>query len=245
MKVIFTLKALDMKKLLLLFFTLHSSLFTLQAQTSNNDADMRYVTVGKKTYHVYNYNDSIRVYKKSGVQRQNCFFVISKREYRLYVYEKVANDTVLVAHYPVCYGKNAGNKTKRGDMSTPESTLKKPFTISQIQDASTWTHDFKDGRGNMLSYGAWFMRLSTPPHTGIGIHGSTNNEPSVPGRDSEGCIRLRDTDIIHLKTNYAQVGTKIIIKSIKQGKLPFEQRAERALGTRYKHPVKGYILPKK
>ena len=35
--------------------------------------------------------------------------------------------------------------------------------------------------------------------SGIGIHGSTNNESSVPGRGSEGCIRLRDDDLIQLK----------------------------------------------
>ena len=55
------------------------------------------------------------------------------------------------------------------------------------------------------------MRLKTPGHTGIGIHGSTNNESSVPGRGSEGCIRLRDNDLDELKANYAFVGMKVII----------------------------------
>ncbi|MBQ1582906.1 MAG: L,D-transpeptidase [Prevotella sp.] len=45
----------------------------------------------------------------------------------------------------------------------------------------------------------------------IGIHGSTNNESSVPGRGSEGCIRLRDDDLIQLKENYAFVGMKVVI----------------------------------
>ena len=58
------------------------------------------------------------------------------------------------------------------------------------------------------------------------MHGSTNNRESIKiGRGSEGCIRLLDEDIIHLKENYAQVGTKVIILPEDHGPLPFETRA--------------------
>ena len=153
--------------------------------------------------------------------KKNCFIVISKKDLNLRVYEALATDTVLIAQYPVCVGKNLGNKTKKGDMKTPETTLDKPFTITEIKDASTWTHDFGDGRGAILSYGHWFMRLSYG--SGIGIHGSTNNESSVPGRGSEGCIRLRDEDIIKLKENYAFVGMKVIVKAEDEGLWIFEE----------------------
>lgn len=212
------------------------------AQNDPSESNMRWVRVGQKVYHVSNTTDSSMVYKTAGVKPQNCFIVISKQEFRLYVYEVSGRDTLLVAHYPVCYAKYPDNKKKKGDMRTPECTMAKPFTISQIQDASSWRHDFKDGRGNVKAYGNWFMRLVTPGHSGIGIHGSTNNEASIPGRDSEGCIRLRDADIIHLKTNYARVQTKVIIKPINQGKLPFEIKAEQRLGNRYKKPTDGYTL---
>ena len=144
------------------------------------------------------------------VNRDNCFIVISKPELHLSVYENQEGDTVLLARYPVCVGKNLGPKTKSGDMKTPECTFEKPFTITQIQPASSWVHDFGDGRGSILAYGNWFMRLKTG-FNGIGIHGSTNNENSVPGRGSEGCIRLRDTDLDELKNQYAFVGMKVII----------------------------------
>ena len=226
------------------FFIIANAFSATNAGTNRPDDDMRYVQVGKKTYHVYNYTDKRHTYKKpSHVAAENCFIVISKKEYRLYVYEVAGRDTLLVAHYPVCYAKNAGNKQRVGDMKTPESSMAKPFTISQIQPASSWKHDFNDGRGTIPSYGAWFMRLVTPGHSGIGIHGSTNNEASVPGRDSEGCIRLRDNDIKHLKEHYARLNTKVVVKSIDQGKLPFEKKAEKALGKRYQAPVKGYTLP--
>ena len=150
-------------------------------------------------------------YYSDVINKKNCFILISKPEYRLYVCEVVDGDTLRRVHYPVCVGKNKGQKQKVGDMKTPECTAENPFTITEIVDASDWTHDFGDGRGSILSYGHWFMRLKTPGHTGIGIHGSTNNESSVPGRGSEGCIRLRDDDLIQLKENYAFVGMRVVI----------------------------------
>ena len=145
------------------------------------------------------------------VNRDQCFIVVSKPELHLSVYEDQSGDTVLLARYPVCVGKNHGQKEKKGDMKTPECTFEKPFVITEIKPASNWTHDFGDGRGAILSYGNWFMRLKTPGHSGIGIHGSTNNESSVPGRGSEGCIRLRDDDLDILKEKYAYVGMKVIV----------------------------------
>lgn len=154
--------------------------------------------------------DTATIYSEV-VNKNNCFILISKPEYRLYVCEVVDGDTIKRVHYPVCVGKAKGQKQKKGDMKTPECTFENPFSITEIVDASKWTHDFGDGRGSILSYGNWFMRLKTPGHSGIGIHGSTNNESSVPGRGSEGCIRLRDDDLIQLKENYAFVGMRVVI----------------------------------
>ena len=157
-------------------------------------------------------------------QRDNCFIVISKQELKLYVCEALDDDTVRIAEYPVCLSRNFGQKERVGDMKTPESTWDKPFKITQIQEASTWVHDFGDGRGAIQAYGHWFMRLLTPGFSGIGIHGSTNNEDSVPGRDSEGCIRLRDNDLDFLKEHYAYKDMKVFIKSEDEGLRPFEEK---------------------
>lgn len=155
-------------------------------------------------------NDSATFYSPV-VNKKNCFILISKPELRLYVCEVMDGDTIKRVHYPVCVGLNMGQKQKKGDMKTPECTSDNPFVITEIVDASTWHHDFGDGRGSILAYGNWFMRLKTPGHSGIGIHGSTNNESSVPGRGSEGCIRLRNNDLDELKENYAFVGMKVVI----------------------------------
>jgi murein L,D-transpeptidase YafK len=145
------------------------------------------------------------------VNRDSCFIVVNKTELHLSVYESQEGDTVLLMRYPVCVGKNYGQKEKAGDMKTPECSYANPFSITQIQPASTWVHDFGDGRGSIQAYGNWFMRLKTPGFSGIGIHGSTNNEDSVPGRGSEGCIRLLNEDLDELKSNYAFVGMKVIV----------------------------------
>lgn len=165
---------------------------------------------------------SATVFRKVLNPRQ-CFIVVSKKQLHLSVYEVVGSDTLLTARYPVCLSKNKGNKQRKGDMRTPESPKGKPFSITQIQDASAWVHDFHDGRGSIKAYGHWFLRLLTPGHSGIGIHGSTNNEKTVPGRASEGCIRLLDKDIIDLKERYAFVGMKVIIQPEEEGPLPFEK----------------------
>lgn len=206
---------------------------------------MKEVAVASKTYNVADIADESHIYKRE-VNRDNCLIVISKREFRLYVYE-CGKDTLLAASFPVCYAKNPGPKTKEGDMCTPEcNDLNNPFSISEINSASTWEHDFGDGRGSLKAYGDWFVRLkltgALASNRSIGIHGSTNNAASVPGRDSEGCIRLRDADIIAFHDLYAQVGQKVLIKGVGERKLPFEQNAENALGASYVASEVGYKL---
>jgi len=186
--------------------------------TTTDDAAERVAADGSISYRP----DTARIFHASGWDDGSAFIVISKRELRLKVYGTINGDTTLLAQYPVCLSRNKGQKGRSGDMRTPESEPGKPFYIKQIQDASNWKHDFGDGRGEILSYGPWFMRLATP-FNGIGIHGSTNNENKMPGRDSEGCIRLRDNDVDHLKRTFAYVGMPVIIKTENQGPLPFER----------------------
>ncbi len=117
--------------------------------------------------------------------------VISKETMTLTVFDA---DSAAIARYPVAVGINPGNKRRSGDMKTPEGR----FTIENIQDASWWTHDFGDGKGVIEgAYGSHFIRLSTPPHKGIGIHG-THAPESIGTRASEGCIRLRNDHLLEL-----------------------------------------------
>jgi hypothetical protein len=168
------------------------------------------------------HSDTAVIFREPQV-RDSLFLVISKRDLSLTVYEDRGGDTLRIAWFPVCLGEGIGNKQKSGDHRTPESTLEEPFVITEVNDASLWRHDFRDGRGQILAYGHWFLRLRTPGFTSIGIHGSTNNEHSIPGRASEGCIRLYDKDIITLKERYAFPGMRVVVKKEGQGLFRFEQ----------------------
>lgn len=164
-----------------------------------------------------------RIIYQSYVNVRNCFIVISKKSLSLKVYEGSNMDTTLVAVFPVCLSKNKGQKYTAGDNKTPECSMDNPFRVTQIEDASTWRYDFGDGRGYILAYGHWFIRLNSE-FSGIGIMGSTNNERSVPGRESSGSIRLKDDDLDFLKEHYVFEGMKVVIKSEEEGLYDFEKR---------------------
>lgn len=94
----------------------------------------------------------------------------------------------------IACGKSLGNKQAKGDMRTPEGV----FQVQDIQKASEWKHDFDDGKGSIEgAYGPYFIRLNTPGHKGIGIHG-THDSLSIGTRVTEGCIRLKNEDLKQL-----------------------------------------------
>ncbi len=104
----------------------------------------------------------------------------------------------MLQQYKVATGRNYGNKIKKGDLKTPEGV----FRIQEIIDASTWNHDFDgDNKGPIEgAYGPLFIRLNVPNQKGIGIHGTHDNS-SIGKRASEGCIRLRNEDLLKLVKN--------------------------------------------
>lgn len=117
--------------------------------------------------------------------------VISKQDMQVHLIDYKGNELFSA---PVAVGLNYGNKQKQGDMRTPEGV----FQVADIQDASSWSHDFNDGKGKIdHAYGDYFIRLAVPGHKGIGIHG-THLPESIGTRASEGCIRLSNTDLERL-----------------------------------------------
>ncbi len=134
--------------------------------------------------------------------------VVSKEMMELYVIEK--SDTIFKC--PVAVGRNFGDKEKTGDKKTPEGT----FSIRSIEDSSSWTHDFNDGKGiRKGAYGPFFFRLKVPRFNGIGIHGTCKPE-SIGTRDSEGCVRLYNADLQKLR-RLVYVGMPVTITKDKSG----------------------------
>lgn len=201
------------------------------------EIELKTLKTNKHEYLIADVNDSARIYKHDFV-RKNCFVVISKNEYRLYIYERLMSDTLLIAHYPICYAVNKEQKQRKNDKCTPHSEDEKDaFRISQILDSSSWEIRFRDGRGKIPVFGHWFHRLQLTGENAechsIGIHGCGENEPSVPGRDSAGCIRLRNADIESFHNLFAFVGMPVIIRSFTTNKYAFEIHAEDMLGANY------------
>ena len=131
------------------------------------------------------------------------FIIISKEEMNLRVIDYKGRE---IEKYPIACGKNFGNKEIKGDLKTPEGL----FHITEIEKSGNWSHDFGDGNGVISgAYGPFFIRLETPGHKGIGIHG-THKPESIGTRDTEGCIRLLNDDIEKLKETY-HIGMVVLI----------------------------------
>lgn len=139
------------------------------------------------------------------------FIIVDKAAMTLTLYDYRGKE---LHSFQMACGQNYGDKQGMGDMRTPEGV----FHISAIEDASTWTHDFKDGNGEIEgAYGPWFLRLDTPGHKGIGIHG-THAPESIGTRATEGCIRLTNEDIEQLKEKVYVGMTVVITPSVEDAK---------------------------
>lgn len=141
--------------------------------------------------------------------RREYHILVKKSSFTLYLLDE---QNKVIRSYDCTIGKNPGQKEKRGDMKTPVGT----FYVDEIDDASYWTHDFGDGNGEIKgAYGPWFISLNTDDMSkgawgGIGIHG-THKPEAMRIRDSEGCVRLRNENVVELK-QYVRVGTKVSIE---------------------------------
>ncbi len=128
---------------------------------------------------------------------------ISKRDLLLTLY---TNDHHVLHQFGIACGLAYGDKQVSGDMKTPEGE----FYVSEVCDARRWSHDFGDGKGEIEgAYGSHFFRLHTPPHTGIGIHG-THLPQSIGTRASEGCVRLNNKDLKEL-ARFIYIGMPVSI----------------------------------
>ena len=128
---------------------------------------------------------------------------VNKSTYTLTLYR----DGEIVKEYPVAIGRNPGDKQRIGDNRTPTGK----FKVVSIENASSWSHDFRDGKGKIKgAYGPWFLRLDAKGWKGIGIHG-THDPDSRGTMATEGCIRLSNEDIAELR-QYAYKNMPVTIR---------------------------------
>ncbi|MDR2466210.1 MAG: L,D-transpeptidase [Prevotellaceae bacterium] len=130
------------------------------------------------------------------------FILVSKQDMKLRMIR--LHDFQILA-LPMATGKNPGNKKKEGDKRTPEGI----FSVYAIHDASEWDYDFKDGKGRIKgTYGKYFIRFKEHYH--IGIHG-THLPETVGSRATEGCVRLRNSDLEHIVPMISRSKTLIAV----------------------------------
>jgi len=138
--------------------------------------------------------------------KHSTFIIINKQEMFLYHYNYKGE---LLQKSKIACGKKFGNKENIGDNKTPEGV----FGIGEIENASTWAHDFKDGNGEINgAYGPYFIRLNVPNQKGIGIHG-THAPNSIGSRASEGCIRMHNDELINLVNSINTASVVVITPS--------------------------------
>jgi murein L,D-transpeptidase YafK len=136
------------------------------------------------------------------------FIIINKADMTLSHYDYKGN---LLQKSGVATGKSFGNKKVIGDLKTPEGV----FNVVNIEDASSWSHDFKDDTLGEIkgAYGPYFIRLAVPGQKGIGIHG-THDSNSIGSRASEGCIRMQNEEVRKLANVIKQSTVVVIIPGI-------------------------------
>lgn len=105
---------------------------------------------------------------------------INKNTQRLHYYDNNGN---LVLNSSVSTGARPGNKTKEGDLKTPEGKFKISF-VNENADKKIF--------GDTLFYGLSYGN-------GIGIHGDANNPNGIGRKASHGCIRMPNENLRQLQ----------------------------------------------
>ena len=142
----------------------------------------------------------------AGENKKSAYLIlVSKQELNLSVYDFDGNE---MYKFPIACSAFYGDKKVKGDHKTPEGL----FPITEKLYSAYITHDFKDGNGEIPgAYGPYFLRLGVPGYIDIGIHG-THDPASMGKRVTEGCIRLRNENILHI-VPLVRIGTTVIITS--------------------------------
>ncbi|MBN2829945.1 MAG: L,D-transpeptidase [Candidatus Cloacimonetes bacterium] len=152
--------------------------------------------------------------KTLALEEKGDYLLVIKHLFKLFHYQ----DGKQIAEYFVAIGLNPGDKEEVGDFRTPLGL----FPVVKIEDSSNWEHDFSDGKGSIKNaYGPWFIRLLTNEKTtisgkkwtGIGIHG-THNPNSIGKRATEGCIRLRNEDLVKLVQSLPENGQRTLVEIV-------------------------------
>ena len=119
--------------------------------------------------------------------------VVEKRTQTLRLYGKRDGEVVLLQTYPCTTGQMPGVKERRGDLRTPDGV----YVVTDLLPGSR----LPDVYGTLalpLSYpNAWDRRLRRSGY-GIWLHGSDRLGSPFTPRDTQGCVIVRNEDLLDL-----------------------------------------------
>ena len=140
----------------------------------------------------------LRAGMKLKLIKADCTIVVDKRALTLTWYL----DGKWIKQYPCCVGPE--NKTPAG-----------VYIVDSKLDNPPWTnpadgHTYEYGHPKNILGTRWMAIKGDNDASGLGIHG-TGLPESIPGRTSNGCVRLLNKDVEELY-GFALIGTQVTIR---------------------------------
>lgn len=140
--------------------------------------------------------------------------VVEKNLSRLSVFKMLSNgDYTLVKTYLAVTGKEQGDKKYRGDNRTPEGIY---FIVGQKEGADLvqkWGPSARKygPRAFVLDYPNIFDKRQRKTGSGIWIHGVDKDDRMQRPFDTEGCVALRNEDVLDISQYVSEFQTPVVI----------------------------------
>lgn len=132
--------------------------------------------------------------------------VVEKRTQTVRLYGRVANGVGLLKTYPCTTGQAEGAKQERGDLKTPDGV----YFFSDLL-AGERLPNLYGVLALPLSYpNAWDRRAGRSGH-GIWFHGSDRLTSPFTPRDTQGCVLMRNEDLLELAGLVQPLITPVLI----------------------------------
>lgn len=140
--------------------------------------------------------------------------VVEKNLHRLNVFKNLGNGNyVIVKSYLAITGKEQGDKKFRGDNRTPEGIYyivdkKEGTSLAQKWGVSARKYG---PRAFVLDYPNIFDKRQRKTGSGIWIHGVDSNDRMQRPFDTEGCVALKNEDVLDISQYVSEFQTPVVI----------------------------------
>lgn len=140
--------------------------------------------------------------------------VVEKNLHKLSVYKILSNGNyIVVKTYLAITGKEQGDKKFRGDNRTPEGIY---FIVGKKEGAvltQKWGNSARKygPRAFVLDYPNIFDKRQRKTGSGIWIHGVDSNDRMQRPFDTEGCVALKNEDVLDITQYVSEFQTPVVI----------------------------------